>query len=205
MKQIDMKQKCLFFSDIFVQALQNKSYMKHNKSTFIAALALLITPSMVFAKNMTLKSPDVKAGATIALKHVFNGFGCTGENILPSLEWSHAPTDTKSFAITVYDPDAPTGSGWWHWLAFNIPSSVTKISAQNIPAQATQSRTDYGKPGYGGPCPPVGDKPHRYIFTVYALKTDKLDLPADSSGALVGYYINQNKIAEAKLTAFFAR
>lgn len=168
----------------------------------IILLSLSFVTSNAFA--MTLKSTDIADGKKIAMKHVFNSFGCTGENVSPALSWANAPKDTKSFAITSYDPDAPTGSGWWHWLVFNIPADVTSVASGETPKNAIQSRTDFGGPGYGGPCPPPG-KPHRYIFTVYALKVEKLDLDANASGAMVGYYLNQNKLAKASITAKFGR
>jgi Raf kinase inhibitor-like YbhB/YbcL family protein len=118
----------------------------------------------------------------------------------------------RSFAVTVYDPDAPTGSGWWHWLVVNIPADKTGLprSFGNIKpgeqvSEALQTRTDFGAPGWGGPCPPTGDKPHRYIFTVFALKVPKLDVMADSPGALVGYMINANKLGKASFTATYGR
>ena len=116
------------------------------------------------------------------------GFGCAGGNKSPHLKWSGAPAGTKSFAVTCYDPDAPTGSGFWHWLMVNIPPNVTELEAGagsaggKMPAGALQTRTDFGAPGYGGPCPPEGDHPHRYLFTVFAVKADKIDVKADTLG-----------------------
>ena len=114
--------------------------------------------------------------------------------------------------MTVYDPDAPTGSGWWHWVIFNIPPDTTSLPAGagkpeggGAPQGSIQSMTDFGQPGYGGPCPPQGDKPHRYIFTVYALKVDQLPLQKEASGAMVGYYLNQNKIGKASFTGTYGR
>jgi len=169
----------------------------------------------VAADKFVLKSADIAPNAKIADKHVYKGFGCEGGNVSPALEWSGAPAGTRSFAVTVYDPDAPTGSGWWHWVVFNIPASTTKLdqgvgdaSGARLPAGAVQSRTDYGAPGYGGPCPPKGPslkKPHRYIFTVFALKVDKLDLGPDSSGALVGYMLNANALGKATFTGRYGR
>jgi Raf kinase inhibitor-like YbhB/YbcL family protein len=145
-----------------------------NLVIFVVVLGLLGIGS-VYAQEFTLKSDDLSGQLTET--QVFSGFGCTGKNISPSLKWINAPKDTKSFAITVYDPDAPTGSGWWHWVIFNISSDVNglKADAGNLqkgiaPRGSVQSVTDFGKPGFGGACPPEGDKPHRYIFTVYALK-----------------------------------
>jgi Raf kinase inhibitor-like YbhB/YbcL family protein len=179
----------------------------------VAALATL--PLAAGAQTFTLTSPDIAPQSKIADKHVFKGFGCDGGNVSPALSWKGAPAGTKSFAITAYDPDAPTGSGWWHWVVFNIPANVTSLpqgagdpAAGKLPAGAVQSRTDFGAPGYGGPCPPQGPslkKPHRYIFTVFALKTDKLDLGPDASGALVGYMLNANMLAKASFTGTYGR
>jgi hypothetical protein len=175
-------------------------------------LTLVLIPGVGAATDFQLTSPAIKHKATIGNEQVFDGFGCTGGNVSPELRWSNAPKDTKSFAVTVYDPDAPTGSGWWHWVIFNIPPSVTSLAAgsgksdgSGAPQGSIQSMTDFGQPGYGGPCPPPGDKPHRYIFTVFALKPDQLPLKPEASGAMVGYYLNQNKIAKASFTGMFGR
>jgi Raf kinase inhibitor-like YbhB/YbcL family protein len=157
---------------------------------------------------MEISSSVLQKKKPIGEDQVFNGFGCSGKNISPDLKWSGAPKDTKAFAVTVYDPDAPTGSGWWHWVVFNIPADVMQLNAgiteANLPAGAVQSRTDFGAPGYGGPCPPQGSKPHRYIFKVFALK-DKLPLDKEASAAQVGFYANQMKLAEGTLEAVYSR
>lgn len=179
---------------------------------WLSLVALLVAPAAVAAGTFTLQSAEVKPDSTIADAHVFKGFGCEGGNVSPSLTWSNAPAGTKSFAVTVYDPDAPTGSGWWHWVVFNLPADTTSLAAGagdpatgKLPAGAVQSRTDFGKAGFGGPCPPKGDKPHRYIFTVYALKVDQLDLGPDAPGAMVGYMANANKLGKASFTALYGR
>lgn len=166
----------------------------------------------VQAETFTLLSVTIKPNATLSQDQVFDGFGCTGKNISPALSWSGAPAGTKSFAVTVYDPDAPTGSGWWHWIVFNIPPTVMALPAgagdaagRLLPAGVVQGRTDFGKPGFGGACPPQGDKPHRYIFTVYALKLEKLDVAADAGGAMIGFMINANQIGKASFTARYGR
>ena len=142
----------------------------------------------------------------------FEGFGCSGENKSPALKWSGAPDGTKSFAVTVYDPDAPSGSGWWHWFVVNIPASVTELRADagavggnNLPKGARHVRIDYGVAGFGGVCPPEGDPPHRYIFTVHALGVDRLDIPADATAALAGFMVNGNSTAKATFEAKYGR
>jgi Raf kinase inhibitor-like YbhB/YbcL family protein len=174
----------------------------------VAVLALVPAAANAFG----LESAEVKPRDTIADAQVYKGFGCSGGNVSPSLTWKGAPSGTKSFAVTVYDPDAPTGSGWWHWVVFNLPPDTTSLpagagdpAANKMPAGAVQSRTDFGTPGYGGPCPPSGDKPHRYIFTVYALKTAKLDADANASGALIGFMIHANQIGKGTFTAKYGR
>ncbi len=176
----------------------------------IFSMALFVITNQALAEGFTLKG-DAAMGQ-LANEQVFSSFGCTGKNISPQLEWSNAPKGTKSFAVTVYDPDAPTGSGWWHWLVFNIPASVNELvtDAGNIskglaPKGSVQSVSNYGQAGYGGACPPKGDKAHRYIFTVYALKVGKLDLDSKAMPALVGFYLNNNAIAKASLIAYYAR
>ncbi|HMK87887.1 MAG TPA: YbhB/YbcL family Raf kinase inhibitor-like protein [Steroidobacteraceae bacterium] len=163
------------------------------------------------ATAFKLESSVIRANATIGNDQVFNGFGCSGKNLSPPLRWSGAPPGTKSFALTVYDPDAPTGSGWWHWVLYNIPATVTELPqgaggpGGQLPSGALQGRTDFGTTGYGGPCPPPGNKPHRYVFTVYALKTEKLDVPADASPAMIGFNLGANKLASATLTGTYGR
>jgi Raf kinase inhibitor-like YbhB/YbcL family protein len=138
------------------------------------------------------------------------GFGCAGGNTSPHLKWSGAPEGTKSFAVTCYDPDAPTGSGFWHWLVVNIPADVTELASGagsaggTLPKGALTTRTDFGKPGYGGPCPPEGDHPHRYLFTVFAVG-DRLDVSADTSAAVVGFNLHFKTLAKAAIMGLFKR
>ncbi|HVO87273.1 MAG TPA: YbhB/YbcL family Raf kinase inhibitor-like protein [Casimicrobiaceae bacterium] len=185
--------------------------MKSIRATLVS-FAMMMLAGYAGAVPMTLRSIEVKPNATITEQHVYKGFGCSGANVSPSLQWKDAPAGTKSFAVTVYDPDAPTGSGWWHWVVFNLPPTTTSLplgagdpAANKMPPGAVQSRTDYGAPGYGGPCPPPGDKAHRYIFTVYALKVDKLDLDANASPAMVGFMINANKLGKAQFIGRYGR
>jgi len=142
----------------------------------------------------------------------FNGFGCSGGDMSPQLEWSNVPEGTKSFAITVFDPDAPTGSGWWHWQVVNIPKDVTKIAAgagssknNTVLQNSMQIKNDYGSRGFGGACPPVGHGIHHYRFTIHALSVEKLDLPDDASGALAGYMINAHTIESNTIESLYKR
>lgn len=174
--------------------------------------ALLFAPALAVAGGFSLESPDVRSNEQFADKFVLKGFGCEGGNISPALTWKNAPNGTKSFAVTAYDPDAPTGSGWWHWVVFNLPADTTSLpqgagdpATGKMPKGAVQSRTDFGTPGWGGPCPPKGDKPHRFIFTVFALKTEKLDLNESTPAAMVGYMLNVNAVAKASFTAKSSR
>lgn len=176
------------------------------------AVALTGLSSLTYASNFTLSSSEIKANSMIPKRFEFNGFGCSGENKSPELKWSGAPKDTKSFAVTVYDPDAPTGSGWWHWQVYNIPANVDELASNAgapdstaLPKGAVEGRSDYGTAAWGGTCPPQGDKPHRYIFTVYALKTDKIEVPADATAALTGFMIHANTLAKASFTAEYGR
>lgn len=155
-----------------------------------------------------VESPSI-IGETLAHRQVFNGFGYDGGNLSPELSWSGAPAGTKSFAITAYDPDAPTGSGWWHWVAYNIPAHITSLSegagadgGKSLPAGAAMGRNDFNTKAYGGACPPPG-KPHRYVFTVHALKTERIDVPADASPALIGFNLHSNCIGKAVLIATY--
>jgi len=172
----------------------------------LSGLLFASTATDAAAVKFKLTSPDVKARSMIDDKYVFNAGGCTGTNVSPALSWSGAPEGTKSFVVTVYDPDAPTGSGFWHWVMFNIPANVTSLpegagTPGKEPAGATQIQNDYGTVGYGGPCPPKGDKPHRYIFTVFALKTEKLDLTTAVHAAVVGFNVHFNTLAKSEITA----
>jgi Raf kinase inhibitor-like YbhB/YbcL family protein len=178
-------------------------------------IVIIVAGAILFAGNVsahqfTLKSEDLVGQLTES--QIFSGFGCSGKNISPSLKWINAPANTKSFAVTVYDPDAPTGSGWWHWIIFNIPAGITELKAdagrieKNLaPAGSIQSVTDFGKPGFGGACPPQGDRAHRYIFTVYALSVPKLDLDEKTPPAMVGFMLNSNAIAKASLISYYQR
>jgi Raf kinase inhibitor-like YbhB/YbcL family protein len=132
---------------------------------------------------------------------------CGGENVSPDLHWTGAPAKTKSFVLTEFDPDAPTGVGFWHWTVANIPASVTGLEAgAALPAGAVAGLTDYGLPGYQGPCPPQGDRPHRYKFTVSALDIPVVQgVTAGSTGAFLTFSIRGHIIAQGTYVGTYAR
>ncbi|OMQ07872.1 YbhB/YbcL family Raf kinase inhibitor-like protein [[Flexibacter] sp. ATCC 35103] len=179
------------------------------KVNLILVLSLIFTTTIFGQKTFTLTSNDL--GGQASKTQEFNGFGCSGENESPQLLWKNAPVGTKSFAITMYDPDAPTGSGFWHWIVFDIPANVnelvTNAGTKNnlIPKGAIQSITDYGIKGFGGPCPPEGHGFHQYIITVYALKTDKLGTDANTNPAVVGFNLWNQTLAKASIVAYYKR
>jgi Raf kinase inhibitor-like YbhB/YbcL family protein len=183
--------------------------------TFVRLTSALLCMAAAFAthaSDFTVSSPAFTPGGTLKEAQVLHGFGCSGQNISPALTWKGEPQGTKSFAVTVYDPDAPTGSGWWHWVVFDIPANVHSLvenagttDSKVLPATAIQARTDFGTHGYGGPCPPAGDKAHRYIFTVYALKVAHLDVAADASPAMIGYVIHGSALGSTSVQASYQR
>jgi len=178
----------------------------------IAALLFFLGSAHAEDATFRLVSPDLVPGQPIALAQVYNGFGCTGGNVSPALSWRNPPAGTKSFALLMHDPDAPTGSGWWHWVVWNIPANVLSLPARAgdpaaglLPAGVMQGNTDFGTAGYGGPCPPPGSGAHHYHFRLHALKVDKLDLPAKATAAFVGYNVLANSLGTAELMATYAR
>jgi Raf kinase inhibitor-like YbhB/YbcL family protein len=177
----------------------------------VALAAITLAAPALAAGKFTLTSKDVKPGAMLTDQQVFNGFGCSGANVSPELSWQNAPAGTKSFVLTVYDPDAPTGSGWWHWVVYDIPATAKELpqgagsGKAALPEGAKEGKTDFGAPGFGGACPPPGDKPHRYVFTINALTLDKLEVPADASPAMIGFMTKANSLGSATFTAKYAR
>ena len=162
--------------------------------------------------NFILTSPDIPAGGSVPAHFEADVFGCGGRNESPVLQWSGEPAGTQSLAVTVFDPDAPTGSGWWHWIVVDLPAGTTELKANagakasgTLPDGARQIRNDYGAFAWGGMCPPPGDKPHRYVFTVHALSVARLDIPDDATAAICGFMINANSLAKATFTSTYGR
>ena len=184
--------------------------MKTNTKFFWALSLISAFPA--FAGSFTLSSQDITQGEMMDKKQEFNGFGCSGQDMSPQLAWSNVPTGTKSFAVTAYDPDAPTGSGWWHWQLVNIPMTVTGVPTNagstkenKAPLGSSHIQNDYGITGYGGACPPEGHGVHRYQFTIHALSVEKLRLPENASGALTGFMINSSSIGSSTIESLYVR
>lgn len=195
-------------------------------------VGIVLTQGSAMGADFVLTSPDLTEGGAIKAGQVLNGAGCTGENMSPALSWSGAPVGAKSFALTmydpggplgwwhwaknlalaVYDPDATTRTGWLHWVIVNIAANVSSLpkDAGNIraglaPAGSVQGRTSFGTLGWGGPCPPQGDKPHHYVFTLFALDLDKLPVNENTSATSVGYNLHYHMISKAALTGTYGR
>lgn len=169
------------------------------KGRWIAAFALIAGTASA-AHAMELASPDVPPGSELSGAQLYTA--CGGGNIPPALIWSGAPKETKSFALTLFDPDAR--GGWWHWIVYDIPASVDRLGA-NLPPGAKSGRNDFGTTGYGGACPPPGSGVHHYRFTVWALPTATIPVAGTPTGKIVGPYLEAHAIAHATLTATYQR
>ena len=170
-------------------------------------------PGSAALGSLTLSSPVFRNGEGIPAQYTLNLFGCTGENRSPELRWSGAPAGTKSFALTLFDLDEHgTPSGWWHWVVYDIPPSVSTLGAdagaaggRGLPHGASLGRVDTGHVSYDGPCPDRGTGVHRYLFTLYALRVAKLPVPEQASGAMVSYTVRDYTLAKATLTGLYER
>lgn len=183
--------------------------MNRTVITLVAGMSCLVA---VPAFGFEVSSPAVGKDKKIPDKYIAtSAVGCSGNNLSLPLAWKNPPAGAKSFALTLFDQDAPTGSGFWHWTVVNLPANTTELPEgagepgnAKLPQGALQGRNDAGFAGYLGPCPPPG-KAHRYLVTVYALKADKLNVDKDSSGALVGFNINANMLGKAATTFTYQR
>ena len=162
--------------------------------------------------SFELRSDDIADGETLNKPQVSGIFGAGGEDVSPHLAWSGAPEGTQSYAVTVYDPDAPTASGFWHWAAFNIPTSVTSLPSgagseggSGLPAGVVQLKNDGGFAGFMGAAPPPGHHPHRYMVVVHAVDVEKLDIPEQATPAILGFNLFTHTLARARITGIYGR
>jgi Raf kinase inhibitor-like YbhB/YbcL family protein len=162
--------------------------------------------------SFTVTSNDMADGEKLSEAQVYNGFGVSGGNTSPHLRWEGAPAETQSYVVTCYDPDAPTGSGFWHWVLYDIPADVTELptgagsgSMDGLPKGATHVRNDYGSKDFGGAAPPEGHGDHRYVFAVHALGVDHLDINSDVAPAIVGFMTTFNTLARAVMIPVYGR
>lgn len=177
-----------------------------NRLSVLLSLSLAVIPAT--SQAFELQSQELQQGSTINMTQVNSTMGCQGMNQSPVLSWNDPPAGTQSFAVTMYDPDAPTGSGWWHWVVFDIPTGTDHLSANasgHLPAPIIESLTDFGQPGYGGPCPPEGADAHHYEIRVHALDVPSLGLDASAMPALAGYMIHAHSLGSASITALYGR
>ena len=150
-----------------------------------------------------LTSTDVTDGGPLANPQVSGVMGAGGEDVSPQLSWSGAPDGTQSYAVTIYDPDAPTASGFWHWAAFNLPADTTSLpsnaSKDGLPGGAVQLNNDGGMPGFVGAAPPPGHGVHHYYVVVHAVDVPQLEIPAEGSCAFLGFNLFSHTLARAVL------
>ncbi|MEW2501839.1 MULTISPECIES: YbhB/YbcL family Raf kinase inhibitor-like protein [unclassified Amycolatopsis] len=160
--------------------------------------------------SFTLRSTDIAEGETLATPHLSGIFGAGGEDRSPQLSWEGFPEETRSFAVTMYDPDAPTASGFWHWAVFNVPASVTELAANagdangsGLPEGAVTLKGDGGVKQFLGAAPPPGHGPHRYYFVVHALDVDSLEIDGDATPAFLGFNLFGHTLARATIMAVY--
>jgi Raf kinase inhibitor-like YbhB/YbcL family protein len=204
---------CITSRSVATKAVSGKRLIPVKKLFLALGSCLAFVAPTAFAETggFRLLSSEWHDGGSVPQENVFNGSGCGGANISPEFHWSNAPSVTKSFAITIFDPDAPTGGGWWHWVIFNIPGTVSELLAgagnknsRRLSPAGVQCRNDYGEPGYGGPCPPPGAT-HRYLVRVYALNVEKLPFGSETPAGKMAKQIEAHSIGFAKLMVRFGR
>ena len=157
------------------------------------------------SERLVVESARLGPDGSIPTPHAFDQLGCTGENVALPIRWSGVPAEAQSFTVIVHDPDAPTGVGFFHWVVTDLPADARAIGDAPLPETAREHHNDYGTTGYGGPCPPSGDAPHRYVISVYALDTPSLGLPEGATGALTRFVLANHTLAYGRLVGTYGR
>lgn len=177
-----------------------------HRSTRVAALTGVLAAAAAPAAAFELGSTSLPADGRYAAAQAYDRDGCGGANISPELHWSGAPAATRGYALTLFDPDARGGRGWWHWLVLGLPATQHALAAgAALPAGARAWRNSFGAAAYGGPCPPIGDPAHHYVLTIYALRDATLRLPAGADAAQVAARLRADALASAQLVGRYAR
>jgi Raf kinase inhibitor-like YbhB/YbcL family protein len=180
----------------------------------VSMATVLARAGTAAAPAFRLTSADLPPGKPFAERYTANAFGCHGPNESPELRWSGAPSGTRSFAVTLFDPYQPPASGWWHWILYDLPPTTTQLrhgagapNSPDLPSGAKQGRPDGDapEPHYYGPCPDRGDPPHHYVITVYALSVDHLDVPPTATAAHIAYVIAGKTLAKASIVRDYQR
>lgn len=195
------------------RALKARPAGSYNDSRMMTMLLTILAAGTLTSGSFSLSSPAFHNGGTLGVTYEYRGMGCSGANVSPALRWNGAPAATKSFALTVWDPDAPVHGGWWHWVLFNIPATTMSTASgagstdsSAAPAGSVEGMTSFGKPGYGGPCPPVGSGAHHYIFTLYALdETAVAGASAKTDGPTLKRLMGKHVLGSTTLVGRFAR
>jgi Raf kinase inhibitor-like YbhB/YbcL family protein len=161
--------------------------------------------------SFSVTSTDLTDGEPQHERHAYDGAADNAENVSPQLSWSGFPDETKSFVVTCYDPDAPTPSGFWHWILVDLPVTTTSLdrnagaAGASLPGGAFSVRNDWSSKDYGGAYPPDGDRPHRYYYVVHAVDVESLGVDSEASAAVVSFNLAFHTLARAELVATFQR
>jgi Raf kinase inhibitor-like YbhB/YbcL family protein len=185
--------------------------VRHRAKHAAVALLAAALPCAALAAGFTLSSKAVADGRTLSLQQVYDSGTCHGGNVSPDVAWRNTPRNTRSIAITLYDPDARQGKGWWHWIVVDIPAATHALpagagsAAGALPHGAIQARNDFGDSHFGGACPPVGDAPHHYQLTAWALDVAKLPVTPESTGPQILPLLKAHTLAITRITARYGR